>query len=367
MKRKSVTLISFAGSLALTAATYAVIATFFKPSGTYDFFFSRGLYQPISLTFFYFGVLLVVHRWWLFREERTPLEIELPDGIITPGKASKFSQLLKMEHGSSILGRRLADLLQGSARREEIGPLEERLKARDRHELDQSAALIGWVRSLPPMVGLLGTLDGLRGGIAEISMINNANDLDALRGRLQLFAHHASTAFDTTLLGISAAAVLSAAIFLVRKTEDSYLTQVDEIADALARRLPHFSELEGQISEAVSGIMAGVAEQFRNLLQTATGPLVQEFSKQLGAGVSDAVHGWLDAWQQELKETSHAVLQEVQTKSDANASQLQSVMDDGVGQIRKDLSNIEHAVSRPRPVQIRISGDAELERATHGD
>ena len=44
-------------------------------------------------------------------------------------------------------------------------------------------------------------------------MINNANDLEALRGRLQLFAQHASTAFDTTLLGISAAAILSAAIF----------------------------------------------------------------------------------------------------------------------------------------------------------
>ncbi|MDQ2946545.1 MAG: MotA/TolQ/ExbB proton channel family protein [Acidobacteriota bacterium] len=367
MKRKSITWILFVGALVLTALTYAMVGYVFRTSGAYAFLFSRGLYQPISLTFFFFGLLLVGHRWLLFREERTIVEIEIPDGTITPANAKEFSTALQAKHGSSILGRRLAALLQGSARHEEIGPLEERLKARDRDELDQSAALVGWVRSLPPLVGLLGTLDGLRGGIAEISMINNANDLDALRGRLQLFAQHASTAFDTTLLGISAAAVLSAAIFLVRKTEDSYLAQVDTIADALARRMPHFSELEGQISEAVSGIIAGVADQFRALMQTATAPLVQEFSKQLGGGVSDAVHGWLDAWQRELRRTSETVLQEVQEKSHTNAAVLEGILLNGVGEIRREVSGLEQTVSRPRPVQIRISGEAELERSAHGD
>jgi biopolymer transport protein ExbB/TolQ len=366
MKRKSITLFLFAGGLALAAVTYLIVGTFFKASGTYEFFFSRGLYQPISLTFFYFGLLLVVHRWWLFRDERRIVEIELPDGIITPGNAGAVSEMLQAKHGSSILGRRLASLLQGSARREEIGPLEERLKARDRAELDQSAALVGWVRSLPPLVGLLGTLDGLRGGIAEISMINNANDLDALRGRLQLFAQHASTAFDTTLLGISAAAILSAAIFLVRKTEDSYLAQVDDIADALARRMPHFSELDGQISQAVNGIMEGVAEQFRGLMQTLAAPMVQEFSVRLHEGMSEAFHGWLTMWQQELRQTSQVILHEVQVKSDMNLAVLDGVLRGEIGEIRKEVSGLEQAVSRPRPVQIRISGEAELERSAHG-
>ena len=155
MKRKSITLILFVGALVLTALTYAMVGNVFRTSGAYAFLFSRGLYQPISLTFFFFGLLLVGHRWLLFREERTIVEIEIPDGTITPANAKEFSIALEAKHGSSILGRRLAALLQGSARHEEIGPLEERLKARDRDELDQSAALVGWVRSLPPLVGLL--------------------------------------------------------------------------------------------------------------------------------------------------------------------------------------------------------------------
>ena len=80
-------------------------------------------------------------------------------------------------------------------------------------------------------------------------------------------------------------------------------------------------------------------------------------------GVSEAVHGWLDAWQQELRETSRSMLQEVEAKSDIQASVLQGVLRDGVGQIRSEVSGLEQVMSRPRPVQIRISGDAELERS----
>jgi biopolymer transport protein ExbB/TolQ len=367
MKRKSITFLLFGGALILTGSTYAVVGTWFKTNGAYQFLFSRGLYQPISLTFFYFGLLLVIHRWRLFREEQAIPEIELPDGIIDPATSGEFTRTLQSKHGSSILARRLADLLQGSARDEDIGPLEERLKARDRNELDQSAALVGWVRSLPPLVGLLGTLDGLRGGIAEISMINNANDLDALRSRLQLFAQHASTAFDTTLLGISAAAVLSAAIFLVRKNEDTYLARVDSIADGFARRLPHFSKNEGRYRESLNWIMAGIAEQFRNLMQTATGPMVQEFSKQLESGVSQAVRGWLEAWRDQLRQTSDAVIREVHAKNAMDASTLQGVVHDGMGQIRNEMNerlrSLEQTLSRPRPVQVYVSGEAALERS----
>ena len=80
----------------LTAVTYGIVGRFFKPSGVYEFFFSRGLYQPISLTFFFFGLLLVFHRWWVFREERTTMEIELPDGTLTPGNAAEFSKICRL-------------------------------------------------------------------------------------------------------------------------------------------------------------------------------------------------------------------------------------------------------------------------------
>ncbi len=363
MGRKQITAVLFFAAIALCGVVYFGVGKIFYPGGVYEFFYSRGLYQPLSLTFFFFGLLLVLYRWIAFRKEIASPDVELADEVITRASAATLANQIGRRQGLTLQGRRMADLLRGCARGEEIGSLEERLKAKDRNELDQSASLIGWVRSLPPLIGLLGTLDGLRGGIAEISMISNANDLDALRSRLQLFAHHASTAFDTTLLGISAAAALSAAIFLVRKTEDTYLAHIDSIADDLARRFAHDLEVGDEMTKAVATLLDRVRQHFEDLLVAATGPVVEEFSKQLQAGVSDAVKRWTEVWGSELSRTSKDVLDSIETLGATNIAALHET----VATLGATLRAVEEATARPHPIQIHISQDgSRAESASNG-
>ncbi len=320
MHKKGINLFLFVGALLLTALFYGFLTGFFKPGPVYQFFSSRGWYQPVSLTFFFFGLLLMAVRKLSFREELASVDMPIPNAALSRQDAASLATQLPERYRNTILGRRLANLLKGYARREDLGPLEDRLAVNDRDELDQSAALIGWVRSLPPLIGLLGTLDGLRGGIAEISMISNAGDLDELRRRLQLFAAHASTAFDTTLLGISAAAILSAVIFLARKSEDTHLTQVDRISTELARQFPHTSE---------SG-------------EDVTANMASSFMATFLPAVETAMAAWLARWQEQLTQS---------------ASHIQNELSRSTNQILDQ--------TRSRPLQIRITTDQESNHSAY--
>ncbi|MGI8990824.1 MAG: MotA/TolQ/ExbB proton channel family protein [Bryobacteraceae bacterium] len=370
MPKKGLNLLLFVGALLLTALFYAILTAFFKPGSIYQFFSSRGWYQPVSLAFFFFGLLLAGARWWLFREEQASIDMPIPNAVMSRDQAAVIPDRIPEKYRNRFLGRRIANLLKGYVRREELGPLEDRLAMNDRDELDASASLIGWVRSLPPLVGLLGTLDGLRGGIAEISMIGNAGDLEELRRRLQLFAAHASTAFDTTLLGISAAAILSAIIFLVRKNEDTHLVRIDRIATEFTRQFPHRTELEEEIRLTANGFMSGFMQTMERAMASAAPPMVEAFRREMQDGIQTTVHELVSSWQRDMS---------------ANMEGLVSIWRDGMRATMQDLgSNLQnamHSASREmvanwrdelsrattrlvdqhqsRPLQIRITTDQE--------
>ncbi|MDQ6707719.1 MAG: MotA/TolQ/ExbB proton channel family protein, partial [Acidobacteriota bacterium] len=331
---------------------------------------------------------------------------QIPNAVVSRDDAAAFSAQIPPEYRNRFLGRRIANLLKGYVRREELGPLEDRLAMNDRDELDASASLIGWVRSLPPLVGLLGTLDGLRGGIAEISMISNAGDLEELRRRLQLFAAHASTAFDTTLLGISAAAILSAIIFLVRKNEDTHLVRIDRIATELTRQFPHRTELEEEIRMTANGFMSGFMETMEHAMAGATPPMVDTFRREMQDGMQSTVHGLIASWQRDMdtnmqglvsiwrdgmhstmrdlvagwqagmRETTRDVVAQWQEGMRSTLLELGSNLHDGmhstsrelVANWRDELSRAaNHLVDRheSRPLQIRITTDQEPENKAY--
>ncbi|MDQ6665603.1 MAG: MotA/TolQ/ExbB proton channel family protein [Acidobacteriota bacterium] len=402
MPKKGLNLLLFVIALLLTALFYGILSAFFRPGPVYQFFSSRGWYQPVSLAFFFFGLLLTAARWWLFREEQASIAMPIPSAVMSRDEAAEISGQIAPEYLNRFLGRRIANLLKGYVRREELGPLEDRLAMNDRDELDASASLIGWVRSLPPLVGLLGTLDGLRGGIAEISMISNAGDLEELRHRLQLFAAHASTAFDTTLLGISAAAILSAIIFLVRKNEDTHLVRIDRIATELTRQFPHRTELEEEIRMTANGFMSGFMQTMEHAMAGATPPMVDTFRREMQDGMQSTVHGlvanwqrdmsanmqglvsiWQDgmrstmqdlvsSWQAGMRETTQDLVAQWRDGIRSTMQELGSNLQDGMHSTSRELvANWKDELSRSanhvidhhqsRPLQIRITTDQEPE------
>ena len=268
MQKKGITLLAFLGALLLTGVFYTVLSLLFKSGPSYAFFASRGWYQPASVALFLFGGLLVAHRWWMFRPELSSAEMPIPNAVIPREDAAALASQFPEQYRHTILGKRLSKLLIGYARREPVGDLQGRLAGNDREELEDSASLLGWVRTLPPAIGLLGTLNGLRGGIADISTIGKTGDIEDLWRAMQSFAGHAGIAFDTTLLGIGAAVVLSALIFLVRRSENSHLARVDRIAEEL--RATANSLITGFLQTMQHGMTAvavPMVDAFRNQIQ----------------------------------------------------------------------------------------------------
>ena len=281
MQRKGIDLLAFIGALLLTGLFYTVLSVILKHGPAYAFFVSRGWYQPVNVLLFLFGVLSIAHRWWIFRPELASAEMPIPNEVIPREDAATLANQLPEQYRHTILGRRLSKLLTGYARREPVGDLQGRLAVGDREELEESASLLGWIRSLPPAIGLLGTINGLRGGIADVSTIGKTGDIEDLRRVVQSFAAHAGLAFDTTLLGIGAAVVLSALIFLVRRSENNHLARVDRIAEDLARQFPYRSELEEQLRATANGFLSGFLQTIENGMAAAVKPIVHAFRTEM--------------------------------------------------------------------------------------
>jgi biopolymer transport protein ExbB/TolQ len=256
MRNRGIAALLFAGGVLLAAITYAVLYLVVQRGPVYDFMCGRGYYQHISTALLFYGLLLVAYRRFEFASELRSLQMELPTFQISPEDAAKFAERIPKKYRDTIFGHRIAEALLGYARNEDVGPLMDRLAQNDRENLERSASLLSWVRSMPPVLGLLGTLDGLRGGTAEIATISGADNLDKMRSALQRFALSSSTAFDCTLMGIIAALILSVFIFFIRKREDAYLGVVDLKAHQLSRQFKRHSELEEGVLKIARDFMA---------------------------------------------------------------------------------------------------------------
>lgn len=248
MSRNKMSALLFVGGIALAALAYTILYLFVEKGPFYDFMCGRGYYQHVSTALLCYGLLLIGHRWITFRREIASLRLTPPAGRISPIQAEAYVKSIPGDFRDTIYARRLAELLRGYGRGEDVGPLVDRLAANDREDLERSASLLSWVRSMPPVLGLLGTLDGLRGGTAEIARISNASNVEQLRSGLQKFALSSSTAFDCTLMGIICALVLSLFIFLLRRREDAHLGAIDRIAETLSRQFRQ-SQLTDELRE----------------------------------------------------------------------------------------------------------------------
>jgi biopolymer transport protein ExbB/TolQ len=217
------------------ALTYALL--YRRPEGDtlYEFFCDRGYYQHISVFLFWLGIWLLVARLLVFLTEKHALRLEMPSLRMTPEQASSLTRNIPEEFQRSLVGRRMAALWRGYGRQEDVGPLVDRLAQRDRMEIEHRYSAVSWVRTLPPIIGLLGTMDGLRAGTSDLARLSASGDLSAIRTALRGFAMSSSTAFDTTLLGLIVALVLSVVIFVLQQQEFRLLAALDELASEMAR------------------------------------------------------------------------------------------------------------------------------------
>jgi biopolymer transport protein ExbB/TolQ len=279
MRYRSLSLLP-ALSIPSAALTYAFL--YRRPEGDflYEFFCDRGYYQHLTVFLFWLGIWMLVSRLLVFLTEKHALQLEMPSLRMSPEQAASLTRNIPEEYQRSLVGRRVAALWRGYGRQEDVGPLVDRLAQRDRAEIEQRYSPVSWVRTLPPIIGLLGTLDGLRGGTSDLARLSGSGDLSAIRTALRGFALSSSTAFDTTLLGLVVALILSVIIFVLQQQEYRMLTALDELASEMARLFLKPPSLEA----VMRSVFREAMEEFFSNLGTAHEKLLDGMARKVQQG-----------------------------------------------------------------------------------
>lgn len=267
-------------SIPSTALTYAFF--YRSPEGDflYEFFCNRGYYQHLIVFLFWLGLWMLVRRFLILLTEKHALQLEMPSLRMSPDQAASLTRNIPEEYQRSLVGKRVAALWRGYGRQEDVGPLVDRLAQRDRAEVEQRYSGVSWVRTLPPIVGLLGTLDGLRGGTTDLAHLSGSGDLSAIRTALRGFALSSSTAFDTTLLGLIVALILSVVIFVLQQQEYQLLSALDELASEMARLFLKPPSLDATLR----AVMGDTMREFFSQLNAANERLLDEMARRLQVG-----------------------------------------------------------------------------------
>lgn len=369
---KLVPVIALGFAAVATWIFYAILYGVVRSGPTFSFFCDRGIYQHASVFFFLLGIALVLGRWLSMSKEESSLGVDLGSGPLDQSAASTLDAKFPSELRETLLGRRVSQLVKGFRRGEELGPLEARLADSDEQELEESTGLISLVRSLPPVIGLIGTLAGLRSGIAQIAQMSGGQSVEQIRSSLQGFAGSSSVAFDATLLGILCALLVSVALFLVRLRETRLMAQVNLTADDLARRFGKISTAEKQWEGLSEDLIKKLIQSLDSTLQGRAGQFSESLAKLAGRGVEsfqELLSPVLNHVSAEVITSMQTNLRHAETILDRSASlqqhmasaneRLEATLSQTMNGIQRILVGLQQEVSNPRAVRIHVSSDSE--------
>lgn len=133
-----------------------------------------------------------------------------------------------------------------------------------------------------PIMGFIGTVIGVSSAIAGLAgSLENASDVNAIKGALNDVFAGLGTAFDTTLLALVLSLIVKVPCSALQKSEDDLITWVDEYCNEnLLKRLDDKREGGAQRGEGTSGVDPAV---IRDVFTAAMGVYHEEWNKQVVA------------------------------------------------------------------------------------
>jgi biopolymer transport protein ExbB/TolQ len=235
-----------------------------------------------------------------------PLLPEIPAGGAEPSTAAELAAALPADE--SYLARRLREALDLVVRTGSADGLEDHVKYLSDLDAARAAHGYGLVRFVIwaiPIMGFLGTVIGITVAIASLSPTQLENISGVVAGL--------GTAFDTTATALALSMVLMFLQFLIDRSEQGLLAEVDEQAwAALAGRFQSLAGDEGtalalaRLGETVSRSSARLLESqeqaWRALEQTAAGGVRQllddaggRIHESLAAALDASLAGWAES------------------------------------------------------------------------
>ena len=231
--------------------------------------------EYVEVAMFFVGLAALVIKGVEVRSQRRDVGGEwlepIPEGGQNPADAQALATSLAEADGkgngeqSSYLVRRLREAIDIVVRTGSADTLEDHLKYLsdlDAARAAQSYGLVRFVIWAIPIMGFLGTVIGITDAIACLS----PSQLDNMTGVVAGLG----TAFDTTAIALGLSMVLMLMQFIVDRSEQGLLGEVDEAAwSALAGRFQSLAG-DGGATMAVARLAETVSRSSNQLLEAQT-------------------------------------------------------------------------------------------------
>ena len=231
--------------------------------------------EYVEVAMFFVGLAALVIKGVEVRSQRRDVGGEwlepIPEGGQNPADAQALATSLAEADGkgngeqSSYLVRRLREAIDLVVRTGSADTLEDHLKYLadlDAARAAQSYGLVRFVIWAIPIMGFLGTVIGITDAIACLS----PSQLDNMTGVVSGLG----TAFDTTAIALGLSMVLMLMQFIVDRSEQGLLGEVDEAAwSALAGRFQSLAG-DGGATMAVARLAETVSRSSNQLLEAQT-------------------------------------------------------------------------------------------------
>lgn len=210
-------------------------------SNLYKFFFN-GLYIQASSTYLFFvAVIFVVFRYKYLKDEIRVLDKKISIEnlqIITPKETVQLLASIPNKYRYAISFHRMGELLNGYLHNEAIYSLNQELYRRELEQIERGHNILTTLRQVIPAIGFLGTVVGLSQGMARFpELAASAGSIGSLKFVLKDFASSLSVAFNTTLLALGYTIVVLLIASLLKRREETFVTEVDEKAKLLISKL----------------------------------------------------------------------------------------------------------------------------------
>ncbi len=337
----AVACVLFYGALALVAASSAVG----------EFILARGPLQPVACFLFLSGLALLGERHVAQRTEAGWRWPSLPPGALPRSRAAAVADTLDGPGASDLNRRLLRDLLRGFARGDDLSLLLRDLERRADDELAAKYSAVATLRTLLPVVGLLGTVFGLSRGMLHFAHSSRAADLDSLRATLQAFAASASTAFDTTLLGLGCMLVLGLGCVALQREDRRMVARWSELLHENSRRLcvettsPAKQELQLDL----------LVERFEQRFALFSDRLLATFASRLHETLGNAGRGAVEEFQRSLEGATQEALRPM---GDHVGKLVASALRGHMAVIEAEIARVGRRLDQPIPLKIRLVGDS---------
>ncbi len=315
--------------------------------------------EYVEVTMFFVGMAALVGKSLDIIRQRLRLGVDYlspaPKEGQDPEEAASLLESLPGEfekNGKSFLIRRLREAIDFVDRTGTADGLEDHLKYLSDVDAARAARSYGLVRFIVwaiPIMGYLGTVIGITVAIANLSPTQLENISGVVAGL--------GTAFDTTATALGLSMVLMFVQFLVDRTEQSLLADVDDSAwEMLAGRFYAHDNGKASLMSVIDH--AGIT--FRNSFEKSIHAVLQSWTESIASAQANLVTDHEKRWSvaSESLVSTMQMMEAQQAKMASQTDLLASVVD-----ATRDLKSLETALNE-NLASLSASGHFEEVLAT---